>query len=215
TFLQNHDQVGNRALGDRISATVSPDLLKVGSGLLLTSPFTPMLWMGEEWAASTPWQFFTSHPEPDLAASVRSGRKEEFAGHGWTTDEVPDPQDPQTFRRSKLDWSEVEHDGHAEMLEWYRRLLALRRQRPGLSDPRLHAVEVAYDEQARWLVVTRGTLRVAVNLAASRQAVPLDGMPVGVLLSSVPGFVYRTGGIELEPASIAIVELAAGPSGTA
>ena len=210
-FLQDHDQVGNRALGDRLSGepdALPPELLKVGAALLLTAPFTPMLWMGEEWGASTPWQFFTSHPEPELAASVAAGRREEFAGHGWATDDVPDPQDPATFERSKLDWSELDDDKHADVLDFYRRLLALRRSRPELSDPRLDLVEVGYDEGARWLVVYRGALRVAVNLAAERQEVPLDGTPMSVLLASRPGFVYRDGVIELEPASAAVVELA-------
>jgi maltooligosyltrehalose trehalohydrolase len=208
-FLQDHDQVGNRASGERLSQLLPPALLKVGAGLLLTSPFTPMLWMGEEWGASTPWRFFTSHPEPELAASVARGRREEFASHGWNTDDVPDPQDPETFRRSKLDWSEVDGDGHRDVLHWYRRLIVLRRQRPELTDPRLHRVEVAYDDEARWAVVTRGgALRVAVNLAGGRQAVPLNGTPMRVLASSVPGFVFRDGVIELEPESIAIVELA-------
>jgi len=209
-FLQDHDQVGNRASGERLSQLLPPALLKVGAGLLLTSPFTPMLWMGEEWGASTPWQFFTSHPEPELAGSVARGRREEFASHGWNTDDVPDPQDPETFRRSKLDWSEVDGDGHRDVLDWYRRLIVLRRQRPELTDPRLYRVEVAYDDEARWAVITRGSaLRVAVNLAGERQAVPLNGTPMRVLASSVPGFVFRDGVIELEPESIAIVELAA------
>ena len=78
-YLQNHDQIGNRATGDRISASLSPSLLRVGATLLLTAPFTPMLFMGEEWAACTPWQFFTTHPEPELAAAVRTGRRREFA----------------------------------------------------------------------------------------------------------------------------------------
>jgi len=210
-FLQDHDQVGNRALGDRLSGdpgALSPAMLKIGAALLLTSPFTPMLWMGEEWGARTPWQFFTSHPEPELAASVATGRKEEFASHGWDTDDVPDPQDPATFERSKLDWSEPESAKHAELLEWYRRLIALRRARPELTDPRLDQVSVAYDEEARWLVVSRGLLRIAVNLGSARQELPLDGTPMSVLLSSVPGFVYRDGGIELEPESAAAVELA-------
>ena len=210
-FLQDHDQVGNRALGDRLSGdpgALSPALLKVGAALLLTGPFTPMLWMGEEWGARTPWLFFTSHPEPELGAAVAAGRKEEFAAHGWDTDDVPDPQDPATYERSKLDWSEPEAAEHAELLEWYRRLIGLRRSRPELTDPRLDQVSVAYDEQARWLVVSRGLLRIAVNLGAERQELPLDGTPMGVLLSSVPGFVYRDGGIELEPESAAVVELA-------
>jgi maltooligosyltrehalose trehalohydrolase len=210
-FLQDHDQVGNRALGDRLSGdpgALSPAMLKVGAALLLTSPFTPMLWMGEEWGARTPWLFFTSHPEPELAEAVATGRKEEFASHGWDTDDVPDPQDPATFERSKLDWSEPEAAEHAELLEWYRRLIALRRVRPELTDPRLDLVSVAYDEEARWLVVSRGLLRIAVNLGPARQELPLDGTPMSVLLSSVPGFVYRDGGIQLEPESVAVVELA-------
>ena len=169
------------------SATGSPatptrcrrELLKVGAALLLTAPFTPMLWMGEEWGASTPWQFFTSHPEPELAAAVAAGRREEFAEHGWATDDVPDPQDPATFERSKLAWSELADDQHADVLDFYRRLLQLRRVRPELSDPRLDLVEVAYDEGARWLVVHRGPLRVAVNLGAERQEIPLDGTADG------------------------------------
>jgi maltooligosyltrehalose trehalohydrolase len=166
-----------------------------------------MLWMGEEWGASTPWQFFTSHPEPELAAAVAAGRREEFAEHGWATEDVPDPQDPATFERSKLAWSELDDDKHADVLDFYRRLLGLRRSRPELSDPRLDLVEVAYDEGARWLVVHRRALRVAVNLGPERQEIPLDGRPMGVLLASRPGFVYRDGGIELEPDSAAVVEM--------
>ncbi|HEV7655269.1 MAG TPA: malto-oligosyltrehalose trehalohydrolase [Mycobacteriales bacterium] len=210
-FLQDHDQVGNRALGDRLSGepgSLSPQLLKVGAALLLTSPFTPMLWMGEEWGATTPWQFFTSHPEPELAAAVAHGRREEFAAHGWDTEDVPDPQDPATFQHSKLDWAELTDEKHADVLDFYRRLTQLRRARPELSDPRLDRVDVTFDEDARWLVVHRGGLRVAVNLAAERQEVPLDGTPISVLLSSVPGFVYRDGAVELEPGSTAVVELA-------
>jgi maltooligosyltrehalose trehalohydrolase len=211
-FLQDHDQVGNRALGDRISGDpgpLTPELLKVAAALLLTSPFTPMLWMGEEWGASTPWQFFTSHPEPELALAVATGRKAEFASHGWDTDDVPDPQDPATFERSKLDWAEAGTDWHADVLDWYRRVISLRRSRSELTDPRLDLVDVAYDEEARWLVVARGALRVAVNLGDERRELPLDGTPMGVLLSSVPGFVYRDRIIELEPRSVAVVELAA------
>ena len=113
-YLQNHDQIGNRAIGDRLSATLSPGLLRVGATLLLTAPFTPMLFMGEEWAASTPWQFFTSHPEPELAAAVadRPAARVRRARLGRAED-VPDPQDPATFERSKLDWAELDKPGHA------------------------------------------------------------------------------------------------------
>ena len=106
-YLQNHDQIGNRAAGDRISATISPGLLACGAAIVLLGPYTPMLFMGEEWAASTPWQFFASFPDPELAEAVRTGRRREFGRHGWGESEVPDPMDPATYERSKLDWSEI------------------------------------------------------------------------------------------------------------
>jgi maltooligosyltrehalose trehalohydrolase len=171
-YLQNHDQVGNRAVGDRMTATISPGLARIGAALVLTAPFTPMLFMGEEWAAGTPWQYFTDHQEPELAEAVRTGRRREFAEHGWSLEEVPDPQDPATAEASWLDWSEPEREPYAGVLDWYRSLLALRRAEPDLSDPRLAGVAVAYDATAGWLVVTRGALRVVANLAGTAQEVP-------------------------------------------
>ncbi|WP_345473922.1 malto-oligosyltrehalose trehalohydrolase [Actinoallomurus oryzae] len=197
-FLQNHDQVGNRATGDRISATLSPDLLKVGAGLLLTSPFTPMLFMGEEWGATTPWRFFTDHQEPDLARAVSEGRRREFATHGWASEDVPDPQDPETYRRSVLDWTEPSRGGHRELLDWYRDLIALRRSCPELTDARLTEVEVEHDES--WIVVYRGSVRVAANLGGDPVRLP-DG---ALLLASAPG--VRPGG-ELPGESLAILRM--------
>ncbi|MBB4698163.1 maltooligosyltrehalose trehalohydrolase [Actinoplanes abujensis] len=201
-FLQDHDQIGNRAIGDRISATLSPGLLKVGATLLLTSPFTPMLFMGEEWAASSPWQFFTSHPEPELAAAVQNGRRREFAAHGWAEAEVPDPQDPETFRRSKLDWDEVAKPGHAEILDLYKRLIALRRARPELTDPWLDKVEVWHGDQH--LVMRRGQTAVAVNLAPAPQTVSLRDVPSKVLLATAEGVMLQRDRVEL-PAESAVV----------
>jgi maltooligosyltrehalose trehalohydrolase len=168
-----------------------------------------MLFMGEEWAASTPWQYFTSHEEPALAEAVREGRRREFAAHGWAAEDVPDPQDPATVAASTLDWSEsVSAETHSSMLNWYRSLLALRRVEPWLSDPRLDLVSVAFDAAARWVVVTRGPLRVVVNLAGGARAVPLDGKVLGLLLSSDPDLVAGTGpSIELPPESVAVVRL--------
>ncbi|SNY60388.1 malto-oligosyltrehalose trehalohydrolase [Paractinoplanes atraurantiacus] len=202
TYLQNHDQIGNRAVGDRISATLSPGLLKIGATLLFTSPFTPMLFMGEEWAASSPWQFFTSHPEPELAAAVQNGRRREFATHGWAEAEVPDPQDPATFQRSKLDWDELGKPGHAEILDYYCRLIALRRSRTDLSDPRLDQVEVWHGDQH--LVMKRGNCAVAVNLAGTPQTVSLRDTPRKVLLASSEGVVLQRDRVEL-PAESAVV----------
>lgn len=206
-YLQDHDQIGNRATGDRISATLSPGLLAVGATLVMTSPFTPMIFMGEEWGARTPWLFFTSHPEPELAVATAEGRKAEFAEHGWDTDDVPDPQDPETFLRSKLDWSEMDGPDHAELLRVYRELIMLRRTRPELTEPWLHRVEVSYDEDARWLVVSRGTLRVAVNLAGTDQTVPLDGEPTSTVFSTSAGSRAGHGCVVLPAGSAAILEL--------
>ncbi|NRQ50114.1 malto-oligosyltrehalose trehalohydrolase [Aeromicrobium stalagmiti] len=165
-YLQNHDQIGNRATGDRISATISPGLQACAAAIVLLGPYTPMLFMGEEWAASTPWQFFASFPDPELAEAVRTGRRREFGRHGWGESEVPDPMDHATVERSTLDWSQVAEPGHAEMLQTYRSLIALRRRHPELADPSLDgfAVDVADDDS--WLVMHRGAMRVRVDFAA-------------------------------------------------
>jgi len=176
--LQNHDQVGNRAAGDRLPRLATPRMLRVGATLLLTSPFTPMLWMGEEWAASTPWPFFTSHPEPELAEVTATGRIEEFAQHGWEVGDVVNPQDPEAFTSAKLRWSEREEPAHAGMLALYRELLRLRRTHPELADSRLSQVEVDFDEGAQWLIVHRGGLDVLANLAGHAQLLPAAGAEI-------------------------------------
>ncbi|MET0766656.1 MAG: malto-oligosyltrehalose trehalohydrolase [Aeromicrobium sp.] len=164
-YLQNHDQIGNRATGDRISATLSPGQLACGAAIVLLGPYTPMLFMGEEWAASTPWQFFASFPDPDLADAVRTGRRREFGRHGWGESDVPDPMDVATFERSKLDWSEATEGEHAELLDLHRSLIALRREHPELSDPSLEnfSVEVADDDS--WIVMHRGPFQVRVDFS--------------------------------------------------
>jgi maltooligosyltrehalose trehalohydrolase len=185
-YSQTHDQVGNRAQGDRLAALLSPGLLACAAALTLTAPFTPMLFMGEEWAAGTPWQFFTDHTDPELAEAVRRGRRREFAAHGWAEEDVPDPQDPATRERSCLDWSEPEREPHARVLAWYRRLIALRHAQPDLTGPDLAATRVAYDEEARWLAFRRGDVRVAVNLGKQTAAIPLGTGRVEVLAAWEP-----------------------------
>lgn len=170
-YIQNHDQIGNRATGDRISATLSPDLQACAAAIVLLGPYTPMLFMGEEWAASTPWQFFASFPDPELAEAVRTGRRREFGRHGWGESEVPDPMDPATVERSTLDWDEIAEPDHAGMLETYRSLIALRRRHPELGDPSLGdlTVDVAADDS--WLVMHRGRFRVACRFGEEAPAV--------------------------------------------
>jgi maltooligosyltrehalose trehalohydrolase len=187
-YSQTHDQVGNRAQGDRLSMLLadSPGLLACAAALTLTAPFTPMLFMGEEWAAGTPWQFFTDHTDPELAEAVRQGRRREFAEHGWAAEDVPDPQDAATRDRSCLDWAEREGEPHARVLAWYRRLITLRREQPDLTDPDLADTKVAYDEEARWLAFRRGDVRVAVNLGKEPAAIPLGTRPAEVLAAWEP-----------------------------
>ena len=206
-YLQDHDQVGNRATGDRISQTLSDGLLQVGAALVLTSPFTPMLWMGEEWGARTPWQFFSDH-DGDLGEAVRKGRRAEFASHGWATDDVPDPQAESTVRDSTLDWSEPEQERHAALLAWTRDLIALRRRRPELSDGCRDRMRVTHGEPGTWIVVQRGGVAVVCNLSRERTVVPLDGEAQSVLLASEGGFDHGAGKVELEGESVLILEMA-------
>lgn len=203
---QNHDQIGNRAAGDRLSAMLDEGGVAIAAVLTLTSPFTPMLFMGEEWAASTPWQFFTSHPEPDLGRATAEGRLKEFERMGWDPSQVPDPQDPETFLRSKLDWSELSVDRHRRMLDLYRKLIALRRRLPELTDPRLRRVRVDHDERARWLVVQRGQVSVAVNLGDEPVAMPV-GRVRSILLATTPGVAIDAGGdsVRLPPRTAAVL----------
>jgi maltooligosyltrehalose trehalohydrolase len=159
----NHDQIGNRAAGERLSTKITKQQQAIAALVTLLSPFTPMIFMGEEWGASTPWPFFTSHPEPELATAVREGRLEEFAAMDWDTSTVTDPQDPQTFLDAKLDWSEVELDEHAELLATTTELLRIRRTYPDFTDPRFDQGRATSDDEAGWVLVERGNMVLAVN----------------------------------------------------
>jgi len=199
-YAQNHDQVGNRARGERIAALASSDLVKVTAALVLLSPFTPMLFMGEEWAASTPWQYFTDHQDHDLAESVRCGRRGEFKAFGWEPSQVPDPQDVETMRRSVLDWDELSRAPHEEVLRWHRELIKLRRENPMLRCGRFPDVSV--DDDACVLVVDYGPLVVVANFASAEATCAVDGGRV--LLSSSSATLER-GGVRLAPTSVSIV----------
>jgi maltooligosyltrehalose trehalohydrolase len=200
-YTCTHDQVGNRALGDRPSQNLSYGQLAVKAALVLGSPYTAMLFMGEEWGASTPFQFFSSHPEPELAHATAEGRKKEFADHGWDADVIPDPQDPQTFQRSKLDWTETGTGEHARLRQLYHDLIALRRSEADLADPWLDHLVVDFDEDRGWIVVHRGQLAIACNLGADEVRVPLSGE---VVLCSDSPSVSATS-TELPPYSFAIL----------
>jgi maltooligosyltrehalose trehalohydrolase len=203
---QNHDQVGNRALGERSAALMSDGRLRVAAALLLTSPFVPLLFQGEEWGASTPFQYFTSHEDPELGRVVSRGRRAEFASFGWSPEGVPDPQDPETFERSRLDWAEPSKERHAGLLAWYAELIALRRRVPALTDPRPGRVQTACDADLGWLVVRRGPVAVAVNLGAADWAFPA-GSGAELLAASDPAVELTNRGLVLPPDTAAIVSV--------
>ncbi len=206
-YLQNHDQVGNRVWGDRLSATVTPDAQVCGAALILCSPYTPMLFMGEEWAASTPWPFFASFCDPALAEGVRQGRRREFAAHGWGEEAAPDPVDPATRDGSVLLWAERERSPHRETLDLYRALIHLRRSRPELADPRLDRFPVEAADDGRVLVLHRGVLRVVCNLRPDPATAVLDRRADTVLLAS-KGATVDGAVVDLSAESFAVVHTA-------
>jgi maltooligosyltrehalose trehalohydrolase len=201
-FLQNHDQVGNRAHGDRLSSLVGTDLLKVGAALLVLSPYVPMLFQGEEWGASSPFLYFTDHHDPELGRAVSEGRRREHRVSPG--EEVPDPQALSSFLRSKLDWSELSSEPHRSLFAWYRRLLSLRRSEADFSTLDRAAVSTDFDEADRWLVVRRGRFSVAANLGGEARAVPLGSW--GNLVLASEGSTRLEGPTAwLPPRSVAVV----------
>ena len=198
--LQNHDQVGNRAVGDRLAALVDHARLKIAAALLLTSPFTPLVFQGEEWAASTPFQYFTDHADPELGRAVSEGRRREFEAFGWRSELIPDPQDRATFERSRLRWEEVDEHAHADMLDWYRSLIALRR---GLPPAKTVAVEV--DDSAGRISFARDDLMVRVNLGQSDWQLEIAEHD-RLAMASDPSIRQDGGTLCLPPSSVAIVE---------
>jgi maltooligosyltrehalose trehalohydrolase len=202
TCVQNHDQVGNRAKGERFVHLVGMDAAKVGAALLLCGPFTPLLFMGEEWAASSPFPYFCGPRAEDLDEAVRRGRRHEFAAFGWEPAATPDPVAQSTFELATLRWSELAEQDHASMLAWYRQLVRLRRERPELADPRPASVEVDVDEARRTLVMRRGPIVIAANLSDHDARLDVMGE---LVLGSVEGIRTGADGTTLPPHSAAVV----------
>ncbi len=206
-FLQNHDQVGNRAKGDRTSLLLSVRQLKIGAALVLCAPFLPMLFQGEEFGASTPFLYFTDHRDKELAAAVSTGRREEFASFGWKPEDVPDPQEPSSFESSKLDWNQIRRRPHEEILNWHRSLISLRRSTPALRDGSLERVDVEFSDRDSWLTLYRQSTVIVCNFSGRRQSVALR-FPARPLLSSDPDFTLLENAVELAGESVLILEAA-------
>jgi maltooligosyltrehalose trehalohydrolase len=199
-YVQTHDQVGNRAQGDRLCHLTSLERTKLAAALVMTAPFVPMLFQGEEFGATAPFQYFADFPDdPALSKAVSEGRRGEFAAFGWRPEDVPDPSSPSTFQRSKLDWGEVDREPHRGLLDWQRQLIRLRRRLPELTDGRLDLVDTRFSEDDRWLVVERSLVTIAANFADDRRTIPLDpDRPRTLLLGT------HAGGIEVGRDSLSL-----------
>lgn len=212
-FSQNHDQVGNRMLGERSGQLYGPELQKLMAGAVMVAPYIPMLFMGEEWSAESPFQYFVSHSDPELVAAVRKGRKAEFAAF-HAEGEAPDPQALETFNRSKLDWDEISQSPHRSILAYYQALIAIRKRVPALRSPDRQQSSVAVNEREQTLLLERwnGSEQVCclMNFSADEQTFTLrEGHDWRLLLDSAeqawagPGAHRRDGStVIIQPHSI-------------
>lgn len=203
-YIQSHDQVGNRARGDRVEQIVGMERAKIAAGLVLTAPFVPLIFQGEEFAASTPFLYFADHEDAEMARAVSAGRRREFAAFGFTQREIPDPEVRETFLRSRLRWEEAGEGKHAEMRAWYRSLIGLRRGSVALNDGDLAHTSVRFDEARRWLAMDRGGVQVICNLGD--EAASFDQTEgFRVALASRDGVRAAGGIISLPPETLAVL----------
>ena len=201
-FDQNHDQVGNRAMGERLEHLSGLDAAKVAIGIVLMAPYIPMLFMGEEWATSSPFLYFADHEDEEMRRLVSEGRKRDFAL--FFGNEVPNPEDIGTFEKSKLNWDEIGEGKHAEMLGWTKALIKLRRSTAALNDGNMHHLMVTTDDKRMTLVMDREEIRILVNLGTESQHFDLlDGE--GLCLISRLGIDIADNAIDLPGMTLAVL----------
>ena len=194
---QRLSQVGNRARGERLGHLVDPVALYGATALVLAAPHVPLIFQGEEWAASTPFLYVADHPDPGVAEAVRRGRQRALARFGWAPDELVDPQDPSSREASVLRWEERDHPPHRDVLAWYRELLALRRREPALRDARRGNVEAHGDDGSGTVVLQRGDVVVVADLGGAGGPVRIDGIEAE--LAASPGSRLAGGHAVLAP----------------
>lgn len=204
-YIQNHDQVGNRAAGDRIGHIAGMERAKIAAAIVLLAPFIPLIFQGEEWGCSSPFQYFADH-EGEMARLVSDGRKKEFAAFGWDPNSIPDPESRDTFLRSKLNWDEADQPQHAELLAWYRDLIRLRRSTRSLNNGEPGNTRVDFDGQEKWLRIERGPVVTCCNLGAIDCAFPVPNES-RILLASHSSIAVETGVLTLPPDTVAILAL--------
>ena len=203
-FIQNHDQVGNRAVGERLQENAGFERAMVAAAIVFMSPFVPMIFQGEEWAASSPFQYFADHQDPSLAKAVSAGRKREFEAFGWDPSSIPDPEKPETFENSKLKWDEIGEGDHARMQAWYRDLIRLRDSTCSLNNGEPGNARVIFDETQRWLTLQRGDVQTHCNLGGSDHQFPV-APGCRLLLASQTEISIAESLLTLPPDAVAIV----------
>jgi maltooligosyltrehalose trehalohydrolase len=170
-FSQNHDQIGNRMRGERLSSLVSFEKLKLAAAAVILSPYIPLLFMGEEFGEEHPFLYFTSHGDQDLVQAVRKGRAEEFKAFAWSG-EPPDPQSEETFRSSVLSWEKRSQGRHGSLLAFYQELIRLRRESPVMARPNRHGLKTECYEKDMTLLIHRGDTNERILLAFNFGAAP-------------------------------------------
>ena len=191
--IQNHDQVGNRAHGDRLATLVEPPALRLAASLLLLAPHVPLLFMGEEYGEVTPFQFFSNHIDQEIAVATREGRQREFASFASFEHQVPDPEDPATFERSKLT-----RRSDTEIARLYARLIEAR-NRLAPDD----ATAIACDESERWLRFRRGAHEVVCNFGTGWLRLECEGGEIE--LATDDWAILSEGYLKLPPMSGALI----------
>jgi len=208
-YAQNHDQVGNRAGGERLSHITGIERAKLAMAIVMFSPSVPMLFQGEEWGCSRRFYYFTRHADPELGAAIHRARTSELTTFGWDPNLIRDPQEALTFSDSCLAWDERDREPHAGLLRWTQRLIALRNQRPELGVAPLdgRAVRVELDEAAKTFAIVRGELTLWVN-AGSDAWLPACAAETELLLASRDEVGITGGGLSLPPDTAAITRRA-------
>jgi len=202
-FDQNHDQVGNRAQGERLEHLCGLDAAKVAIGIVLTAPYVPMLFMGEEFAATSPFLYFADHEDEEMRKQVAEGRKRDFALFGFEGD-VPNPEEEATFERSKLSWDELRGGKHAEMLAWTKALIHLRRGNIVLNDGSMHELKVSTDSERKSLEMGRNGIRILANLGEKPYTIQLLEGETLTLISR-HGLAPSGGVLDLPPLTFAVL----------
>jgi maltooligosyltrehalose trehalohydrolase len=203
---QNHDQIGNRPHGDRLAQLVTPGRAKIAAALVLCAPYVPLIFQGEEWAASTPFLYFSDHGDPELGRQVSQGRRLEFAPFGWPPESAPDPQSAATFDASRLRWDERTSAVHADMLAWYTALIALRRQQASLRNGRYEDTTVTREADGSVVVLKRESIAVICNLGHEPRTV-VEPSAEQLLLASDPRIALQEGSLTMPAESVGILQV--------